>query len=115
MNLKAFFVAALSSALDLGIATPDDVLRHVTPDVLAIHLPRPLWARLLTACVGAPHVDALLVVETIGVPNLCEHIPAPVIWSCIEELAHRALGGVVVAAPTAGASSSRPNAAAAAP
>lgn len=112
VNLKEFFVAALSSALDLGIAIPDDVLRHVTPDVLAENLPRPLWARLLTACVGAPHVDAQLVVETIGVPNLCEHMPGPIIWACIEELAHRALGGVVIAAPTAGAPISRPNAAA---
>lgn len=109
MNIKAFFVAALSSALDLGIAVPDDVLRHVTPDVLAAHLPRPLWARLLTACVGAPRVDAQLVVETIGVPNLCEHVPAPIIWACLEELALRALGGVVVAAPGQVAASSRPN------
>jgi hypothetical protein len=110
VNIKAFFVAALSSALDLGIAVPDDVIRHVTPDVLSVHLPRPLWARLLTACVGAPRVDAQLVVETIGVPNLCEHIPAPIIWACIAELAQRALGGgVIVAAQTT--SSSRPNAA----
>lgn len=110
MNIKAFFVASLSSALDLGIAVPDDVLRHVTPDVLAAHLPRPLWARLLTACVGAPRVDAQLVVETIGVPNLCEHVPAPIIWACLEELALRALGGVVIAAPgPAAAASSRPN------
>jgi len=99
VNLKGFFVAALSSALDLGIAVPDDVLRHVTPDVLAEHLPRPLWARLLTACVGAPRVDAQLVVETIGVPNLCEHVPAQVIWACIQEIAQRSLGGVVMAAP----------------
>lgn len=114
VNLKAFFVAALSSALELGIAAPDDVLRHVTPDVLAANLPRPLWARLLTACVGAPHVDAQLVVETIGVPNLCEHIPAPILWSCIEELAERALRGVVVAAPATG-TPSRPNAAVTSP
>src|SRR5262249_21133846 len=59
-------------------------------------------------------VDAQLVVETIGVPNLCEHIPAPIIWTCIEDLAMRALGGVVIAAPTV-AASSRPNAAATAP
>lgn len=97
VNLKAFFVATLSSALDLGIAAPDDVLRHVTPDVLAHHLPRPLWARLLTACVGAPRVDAQLVVETIGVPNLCEHVPTPIIWACIEEIGQRVLGGVVAA------------------
>jgi hypothetical protein len=112
VNLKAFFVASLSSALDLGLAVPDDVLRHVTPDVLANHLPRPLWARLLTACVGAPKVDAQLVVETIGVPNLCEHIPASIIWACIEDLGTRALSGVVIAAPAAGAPISRPNASA---
>jgi hypothetical protein len=97
VNLKAFFVATLSSALDLGIASADDVIRHVTPDVLSTNLPRPLWARLLTACVGAPRVDAQLVVETIGVPNLCEHVPAQIIWACIEELAQRSLAGNVAA------------------
>lgn len=92
MNIKAFFVDALSAALDLNIGTPDDVLRHVTPDVLAQHLPRPLWARLLTACLGAPRVDARLVVETVGVANLCEHIPASIIWGCIADMGARSLG-----------------------
>ncbi len=101
MNLKGFFVTALSQALDLAIATPEDVLRHVTPDLLAEHLPRPLWARLLTACVGAARVDAQLVVETIGVPNLCEHLPTQVIWSCITDIGHRSLGREGVATPTA--------------
>ncbi len=95
MNMKAFFVAALQSALDLGIGTPEDVLKHATPDLLAEHLPRPLWARLLTACVGAPKVDAQLVVETVGVSNLCEYTPATAIWACIAEIAARTLGGAV--------------------
>jgi hypothetical protein len=99
MNIKGFFVTALSQALDLGIATPDDVVRHVTPEMLAIHLPRPLWARLLTACLGASRVDAQLVVETVGVPNLCEHIPEPVIWACIGEIAQRSLGQEVTWKP----------------
>jgi hypothetical protein len=92
MNIKAFFVDALTSALDLKIGTPDDVLRHITPDVLAKTLPRPLWSRLLTACLGAPRVDAQLVVETIGIPNLCEHVPASTIWAVIAEIAARSLG-----------------------
>lgn len=92
MNIKAFLVDALTAALDLKLGTPDDVLRHVTPDVLAHHLPRPLWARLLTACLGAPRVDAQLVVETIGIANLCEHIPSTIIWSCIAEIGERSLG-----------------------
>jgi hypothetical protein len=91
VNVKAFLVDALTSALDLGLATPDDVVRHVTPDVLAAHLPRPLWARLLTACFGAPHVDAQLVVETVGVANLCEHLPPALLWTCLAELGARAL------------------------
>lgn len=102
MNIKAFFVDALTAALDLEIGTPDDVLRHVTPDVLAAHLPRPLWARVLTACLGAPRVSAQLVVETIGIANLCEHIPSAVIWGCIAEIGARSLGKTPeVAAPSA--------------
>jgi hypothetical protein len=100
MNIKAFFVDALTAALDLNIGTPDDVLRHVTPDVLAHHLPRPLWARLLTACLGAPRVDARLVIETIGIANLCEHLPASILWGCIADLGARALGKTPDAAPT---------------
>ena len=99
MNLKAFFVASLQSALDLGIATPEDVLKHVTPDVLAQYLPRPLWARVFTACLGAPKVDAQLLVETIGVPNLCEHVPAQLIWNCLSEIGYRSLGKVVDETP----------------
>ncbi|MCX5742631.1 MAG: hypothetical protein NT062_09065 [Proteobacteria bacterium] len=101
MNIKGFLVTALTSALDLGIATCDDVLRHVTPDILAAHLPRPLWARLLTACVGAPRVDAQLVVETIGVPNLCEHVPSTIMWVVLDEIGARSLGGAFVPRPVA--------------
>jgi hypothetical protein len=108
VNIKAFFVTALGGALELGIASHDDVLRHVTPDVLAQHLPRPLWARLLTACVGAPKVDATLVVETIGVSNLCEHVPTAIIWALVADVAARSLGNAqpVHKGPVALASSS---------
>ena len=99
MNIKAFFTDALGQALELGIGTPDDVLRHVTPDVLAAYLPKPLWARLFTACLGAARVDAQLVVETIGVPNLCEHVPTTILWQCISEIAQRSLGQAYVAPP----------------
>jgi hypothetical protein len=115
VNLKRFFVATLSSALDLGVAVPDDVVRHVTPEVLAEHLPRPLWARLFTACLGAPRVDAQLVLETIGVPNLCEHVPAQILWACIQEIAQRTLGGGVMAAPSAALAARSAAAPAAAP
>lgn len=101
VNLKPFLVDALGSALELQLGTADDVLRHVTPDVLAQHLPRPLWARLLTACLGAPKVDAQLVVETVGIANLCEHVPTSILWACLSDIAARALGKPVAAAKAA--------------
>ncbi|MGE0551222.1 MAG: hypothetical protein AB7O24_26300 [Kofleriaceae bacterium] len=104
MNARAFFVDVLTAALELGVATHDDVLRHTTPDILANHLPRPLWAKLLTACLGATRVDARLVVDTVGVPALCEHVPHPIVWACISEIASRALGVAVSTRPTRDAS-----------
>jgi hypothetical protein len=91
-SITRFFVDAFASALELGIATPEDVLKHATPDVLSRHLPRPIWTRLLAACLAAPRTDAKLVVDTIGVPDLCEHVPAPILWACLAEVAQRALG-----------------------
>jgi hypothetical protein len=51
---------------------------------------------LFTAALGAPKVDAQLVVETTGVPNLCEHVPAPLIWACLSEVGNRSLGRDVI-------------------
>ncbi len=101
MSITRFFVDALGSALDLGLATADDVLKHATPDVLARHLPRPLWAALLAACLRAPRCDARLVVDTVGVPNLCEHVPKPILWACLAEIGTRALGRSILAMPPA--------------
>lgn len=98
-SLRDFFVDALGGALELGLATPDDVLKHVTPEVLAEHLPRPLWAKLLAACLAAPRVDARLIVETIGVRDLCANVPATTLWSIVTDVAQRALGRGLVAAP----------------
>lgn len=99
MNAKAFLSDALGQALELGIGTPADVLKHVTPEILATYMPKPLWARLFTACLGASRVDAQLVVETLGIPNMCEHVPAGILWQCISEIAGRSLGQSYTAPP----------------
>jgi hypothetical protein len=101
MSITAFFVDALGSALALGVATPDDVLKHVTPDALAGHLPRPLWSKLIAACLAASRVDAKLVVDTVGVPALCEHVPNGIVWGLLVEVAQRAMGKSILAPPPA--------------
>jgi hypothetical protein len=110
MPMKEFLVSAIGAALELGIGTADDVLKYVTPDVLSQHLPRPLWARLINACLGAPKVNAQLVVDTVGIPNLCEHIPQPIMWSVLADVGLRALGkaGTVATAIPAPAGKSAP-------
>jgi hypothetical protein len=101
MSITRFFIDALGGALELGMATPEDVLRHATPEVLAQHLPRPLWAKLLGACLSAPRTDAKLVVDTIGVTDLCTHVPAPILWACLAEIGTRALGKSLIASAPA--------------
>jgi len=96
---RAFFATSLARALELGVATPDDLLVHATPDVLSLHLPRAEWHKLLAACLAAPRTDARLVVDTITVPVLCEHVPLPILWACLAQLAQRALGRGLVAPP----------------
>jgi hypothetical protein len=93
VSLTPFFVDAFTAALDRGIASAEDILRHATPSVLAAHLPRSLWARLLNACLGAARVDASTIIDTVGLGNLCEHLPKPMLWACLAEMAATALGG----------------------
>jgi hypothetical protein len=99
VSITPFLVDAFSAALDRGIASAQDMIRHLTPDVLAVHLPRPLWARLLTACLGAARVDATTIVDTVGIANLCEHLPKPLLWACLSEIAATAMGGAKPVAP----------------
>jgi hypothetical protein len=106
MSVTKFLTAAIGAALELGVGTADDVLRHVTPDVLGQHLPRPLWARLITACLGASKTDAQLVVDTIGVANLCEHMPGSVMWNVLADIAQKALGRSSSVMPGKGATAS---------
>jgi hypothetical protein len=112
-RMKEFLVAAINSALELGIGTPEDVLFHVTPDVLSQHLPRPLWARLITACLGAPKVNAALVVDTIGMTNLCEHMPGTIMWNVLSDIGQRALGRMGTVLQPMPTSKSQPTATAA--
>ncbi len=108
MSVAAFLTAALESALDNDVATPEDLLRHATPDVLATHVPRAVWARLLATCLSAPRLDARIIVDTIGVSTLCQHVPVATMWACLAEISTRALGRGLVAAPPSVVAASSP-------
>src|SRR5690606_30988439 len=89
---RRFVREALRSGLELGVVTHDDILRHVTADVLAHHLPVTLKAKLLEASLAAEKMTPGLVVETVGVEGLGEHVPVATLWACVVECARRAVG-----------------------
>lgn len=88
---RQFLADTIASGLDLGQLTTDDVLRHVTAEVLAHHLPTPLKTQLLAAALKADSMTSTLVVQTIGVQALAEHVPVPILWACVAEAARRSL------------------------
>jgi hypothetical protein len=90
---RRFLFEVLSTGLDLEMIAPEDVLAHVTPEVLAHHLPIALKARLLQASLAAERMTPKLVVEVVGVDALVEHAPLPVLWACVRACAARQLHG----------------------
>lgn len=88
---RTFLSEVISAGLEHGTMTPDDLLSRLTPEVLADHLPRAQSAKLLQASLTARSMSPTLIVDTIGVAVLTEHLPVPVLWSCVADAAERAL------------------------
>lgn len=99
-ELRRTLDASLAAGLELAQITPDDILARVPADTLATHLPRPLWARLLTASLGAAKLDSEIIVNTLGVTNLAEHMPPDLLISCIRIAAEAGSGGPRKSAPS---------------
>lgn len=99
MSIPDFLTDVLESALDQGIGTPSDVLRHATPEELSKHLPRGVWKQLIAAALAAGRTDARLVVDTVTIATICKHLPSTIVWNCVAELGQRSLSKPLVAPP----------------
>jgi hypothetical protein len=86
----------LEEALRLGVLSPADILRHMTPAVLATDLPPALVASILQAGLDNAGFEPEVVVKTLGPDNLAEHLPLPLLWSCL----HEAAGVIINESPT---------------
>ncbi len=100
---RRFLYEIIGMGLELETVTPDDVLRHITPEVLAHHLPVALKAKLLHASLNAERMTPALIVESIGVEGLVEHSPMPALWAVVRGAVERQLGPM-------GAQAERPSA-----
>ena len=90
-NTRNFLEVALSTGMETRIISPDDVLRHIEPDVLASHLPDEAKTKLLSASIKAGRMDPTLVFETLSPRVFAEHMPEAMLWACISEAAERVL------------------------
>ena len=84
---RKWFSVMLEEGLRLGVLSPDAVLEHVTPAVLATDLPPNLVAALLQAGIDGTAFNPALVLKTLGAEKVAEHVPLPLLWSCFEAAA----------------------------
>ena len=87
---QQWFTNMLESGLANKIFAPPDVLGHVTPDVLATHLPAELLSKMLTASLPAGSMTPERVMETVTPELMAQHIPLEVLCECIAAAASRA-------------------------
>ena len=92
MEARQFLSVVIASGLDFDMLSPDDVLRHVTMDVLAHQLPVELKAMLISEALRAEFMTAATVLDTLGIEAIAEHVPAALLWDCVAESARHALG-----------------------
>src|SRR5688500_4146163 len=97
---RRFVYEILGMGLELEVVSPEDVLEHVTPEVLAHHLPVTLKAKLLQASLNAERMTPSLIIDAIGVEALVEHAPLPVLWMCVRAAVGRELGSLPERAAT---------------
>lgn len=88
---RKFLSVVIASGLDFDILSPEDVIKHVTMDTLAHHLPAEFTARLLTAGLQAKAMTASLILDTLGLEDIAEYVPVSFLWGCVSESATRAL------------------------
>ena len=85
---RKWIAVLLEEGLRLGVLSPEDILRHMTPAVLATDLPPTLVASVLQAGLDGNRFEPVVVVQTLGAEQLAEHMPLPLLWSCLEDAAN---------------------------
>ncbi len=80
----------LGRAIADGLATPDDVVRHVPPSEWVKDAPPQVVAEMLAAGLARGTFDARLALEHLTPEVLAENLSPPLVWACIAEAVQRA-------------------------
>ena len=82
---KRWFTQIIQSALDEDLVSPRKVLAHVTPEVMANHLPPALMSEILARSLSAGAMRPELVLATLTPELLADHVPHQILWECLAE------------------------------
>jgi hypothetical protein len=89
---RKFVQGAMAAGLECGMLDPEDLFKHVSPEVLAFYLPTQLKAKVLHETLRVGKINPQIVLEIVGIDGLAAHAPPAVMWACMMESASRALG-----------------------
>jgi hypothetical protein len=87
---EQWLAVVLAAALDNDIMTPEDVLHHVSPEILAAHLPPDVMSNVLASSLKAGVMTAEVILQTAGPDVLSRYIPPNILWSSIQAASRRA-------------------------
>ncbi len=86
---QRWFSQIIQSGLEHEIFGPNEVLSHVTPEVMAHNLPPEVMSQVLQLSLAAGSMTPERVLETLSPDLLAEHIPHQVLWDCVAAAADR--------------------------
>jgi hypothetical protein len=87
---QRWFAAILEAGLEERLLGPAELLTHVTPELLAAHLPGEILGEILAVSLESHTLTPASLLETVTPDLLAEHIPHEVLWACIAEAVERA-------------------------
>lgn len=87
---ERWLAIVLAAALDNDIMTPDDILSHATPEVLAAHLPPDVMSNVLAASLAAGTMSSEIILRNAGPDVLCRYVPPSILWASVQSAARRA-------------------------
>ncbi|MBL4634825.1 MAG: hypothetical protein JKY56_13210 [Kofleriaceae bacterium] len=86
---QQWFSSMIQAGLEHEIFEPEQVLNHVTPEVMAHNLPPEIMSQVLQISLAAGEMTPEKIMEALNPEVLAEHIPHEVLWECIAAAADR--------------------------
>ena len=87
---EKWLAIGMAAALDHSILQPEDVINHVSPAILASHLPPDVMSNVLAASLTAGQMTAEVILRSAGPGVLSRYIPPDVLWNAVLEAVERA-------------------------